>query len=332
MKKILITGGAGFVGYHLAKKEIDNGNEVTIIDNFERPNLDKEFNDLISRENAIFLKKDVSKEKTFKDLKVDYYDVVYHFAALNGTANFYKYPARVLKIGCLSTIFLLDWLSSHKKAPRTIYTSSSETYAGTTNIMKESFPIPTPEDIPLAIDDVKNVRWSYGASKLIGEVAFFSYSKMYGFDNFNVVRLHNIYGPRMGNEHVISQFIVRYLKNEFPFKIMGSDQTRSFCFIDDVLSALEKIVDSDIKKEIIHIGNDKEEIKIIDLAKTIFDIEQRKYNFDLQKAPDGSVMRRCPEIKKLKSLGMKEQISLKDGIEKTFNWYKEDYIKNYKKE
>ena len=67
MKKILITGGAGFVGYHLAKKEIDNGNEVTIIDNFERPNLDKEFNDLISRENAIFLKKDVSKEKTFKD-------------------------------------------------------------------------------------------------------------------------------------------------------------------------------------------------------------------------------------------------------------------------
>ena len=108
--------------------------------------------------------------------------------------------------------------------------------------------------------------------------------------------------------------------------------TRTFCFIDDVLSALEKIVDSDIKKEIIHIGNDKEEIKIIDLAKTIFDIEQRKYNFDLQKAPDGSVMRRCPEIKKLKSLGMKEQISLKDGIEKTFNWYREDYIKNHKKE
>lgn len=327
MNKILITGGAGFVGYHLAKKEADLGNEVTILDNFERPNLDKEFSDLILQDNVIFLEEDVSCEETFKNLKIDYYDVVYHFAALNGTANFYKYPAKVLKIGCLSTIFLLDWISLHKRVPKIIYTSSSETYAGTVKVMGDKFPIPTPEDIPLAIDDVKNVRWSYGASKLLGEVAFFSYSKMYNFDNFNIVRLHNIYGPRMGNEHVISQFIIRFLNNEFPFKILGSDQTRSFCFIDDVLDALERTVNSDMKKEIIHIGNDKEEIKIIDLAKIIFDIEQKEYNFDLHDAPAGSVSRRCPQIEKLKLLGMKEQTPLREGIEKTLHWYKENHLR-----
>jgi len=327
MNKILITGGAGFVGYHLAKKELSLGNEVTILDNFERPNLDKEFNELILQDNIIFLKQDVSREETFKDLRTDYYDVVYHFAALNGTSNFYNHPARVLKIGCLSTIFLLDWIALHKKPPKIIYTSSSETYAGTTNLMKDDFPIPTPEDVPLAIDDVKNVRWSYGASKLIGEVAFFSYSKMYDFDNFNIVRLHNIYGPRMGEEHVISQFIIRLLNEELPFKIMGSDQTRSFCFIDDVLESLERIVNSDVKKEIIHVGNDKEEIEILELAKNLFDIAGQEYNFDLQAAPPGSVQRRCPKIEKLKSLGMTTQVPLKDGLRETFYWYKNNYRK-----
>ena len=323
MKKIMITGGAGFVGYHLTKKEIASGNEVTIIDNFLRPNMDEQFRNLIAEERVIFLEKDISLEETFKSLKQDYYDIVYHLAAFNGTDNFYKYPAKVLRIGCLSTIFLLDWICNQNARPKVIYTSSSETYAGTTQVLKESFPIPTPENIPLCIDDVTNVRWSYGASKLIGEVAFYSYSKMYNFDDFNIVRLHNIYGPRMGNGHVISQFILRFLNEEFPFKIMGSDCTRSFCFIDDVLKSLDVIVESGAKKEIFHIGNDKEEIEILDLAKLLFDLQSKEYDFDIQPAPHGSVMRRCPNIDKLKSIGMTGQISLQDGLRQTIDWYKE---------
>jgi nucleoside-diphosphate-sugar epimerase len=325
MKKILITGGAGFVGFHLAKKEANNGNEVTILDNFKRPNMDEEFKNLISSSNVIFLQNDISDPQTFKNLKLDYYDIVYHFAAFNGTSNFYDYPAEVLKIGSLSTIYLLEWICSHNVRPLVIYTSSSETYAGTMKVMEENFPIPTPETIPLTIDDVTNVRWSYGASKLIGEVAFYCYSKSHNFDNFNIVRLHNIYGARMGNDHVISQFIIRFLKNEFPFKILGFEQTRSFCYIDDVLEGLEKISNFGIRKEIYHIGNDKEEIKIIDLAKILFDVAGKEYDFILQEAPVGSVSRRCPNIDKLKSLNIKEQISLKDGIRKTFEWYKENY-------
>ena len=325
MTKILITGGAGFVGYHLALKEANRGNKVTVIDSFERPNEDPEFKALVEHENVNFLQKDVSEENTFKVyLPLDHYDVVYHLAALNGTSNFYNYPAKVLKIGCLSTIYLLDWVSRHKKGkrPKVIYTSSSETYAGTANIQGDNFPIPTPEDVPLTIDDVRNVRWSYGASKLVGEVAFFCYSKMYDITDFNIIRLHNIYGPRMGFEHVISQFIKRFLDGERPFKIMGSDQTRSFCFIDDVLEAFEKITQSNMQGEIIHVGNDKEEILIANLAKIVFDIGEETYNFDEQPAPDGSVGRRCPNIDKLKSLGIKDQINLREGIETTFKWYK----------
>ena len=325
MNKILITGGAGFVGYHLAKREADLGNEVTVIDYFERPNLDSDFKELIARDNVIFLKKDLTLEQTFNELQTDYYDIVYHLAALNGTANFYNYPAKVLKIGCLSTIYLLDWVAAHKSRPKIIYTSSSETYAGTANIQGEDFPIPTPEDVPLTIDNVKNVRWSYGASKLIGEVAFYSYSKMYDINDFNIVRFHNIYGPRMGQEHVVCQFIIRFLKGERPFKIFGGDETRAFCFIDDALEALDKITNSKMQKEIIHIGNDSEEVLITDLAKIVFDIGGEEYNFNREPAPAGCVKRRCPDIKKLKSLGIKKQISLRDGVKETFKWYKKNY-------
>ena len=127
----------------------------------------------------------------------------------------------------------------------------------------------------------------------------------------------------MGNGHVISQFILRFLNEEFPFKIMGSDCTRSFCFIDDVLKSLDVIVESGAKKEIFHIGNDKEEIEILDLAKLLFDLQSKEYDFDIQPAPHGSVMRRCPNIDKLKSIGMTGQISLQDGLRQTIDWYKE---------
>ena len=322
--KALITGGAGFVGFHLANKLSDNlENEVTIIDNFERPNEDKEFSQLLAKENVKHLNLDLCDYKSFDKLPLDYYDEVYHFAALNGTSNFYNFPARVLKVGTFSTINILDWVAKHSKRPQIIYTSSSETYAGTAKILEQDFPIPTPEDVPLTIDDVSNVRWSYGASKLIGEVAFYNYRKSFGIENFKIIRLHNIYGPRMGSEHVISQFIERFLTGVRPFEIFGGSNTRSFCFIEDVLDALEKVRDKGTPGEIYHIGNDDEEISIEQLAKSIFDINEAEYDFIIHEAPEGSVNRRCPNIDKIKALGHNKKIALKEGLQKTFEWYGE---------
>ena len=321
--KALITGGAGFVGFHLANKLSDIlSNEITIIDNFERPNEDKEFARLLNKQNVKHLNLDLSDYRSFDQLPLDYFDEVYHFAALNGTSNFYNFPARVLKVGTFSTINILDWVAKHKEKPQIIYTSSSETYAGTAKILDQDFPIPTPEDVPLTIDDVSNVRWSYGVSKLLGEVAFYSYRKSWGIDNFKIIRLHNIYGPRMGNEHVISQFIERFLSGTRPFEIFGGSNTRSFCFIEDVLDALEKVKDKGKPGEIYHIGNDDEEIRIDDLAKLIFDINEEDYEFVVHEAPEGSVDRRCPNIDKIKSLGHRKKVALEDGIKKTFEWYR----------
>tara|TARA_Y100001938_G_scaffold150797_1_gene243490 strand:+ start:1805 stop:2800 length:996 start_codon:yes stop_codon:yes gene_type:complete len=320
-RNILITGGAGFVGYHLAKTLADENHNITIIDNFQRPNEDEMFLQLVSKDNVEHLKVDISSHDVYDNLEMNYYDVIYHFAALNGTANFYNHPEKVVKIGTLSTIYLLEWVAKHENRPKIIYTSSSETYAGTAKLLGENFPLPTPEDVPLTIDDVTNVRWSYGASKLLGEVAFYCYGQAHEITDFNVVRLHNIYGPRMGFEHVISQFIERYRNGERPLAVYGGSNTRSFCFITDVLAALSKITNEGIPREIYHIGNDKEEIRIDDLAKLLFEINEEKINIKVHEAPEGSVNRRCPNIDRLKSLGYENETSLKNGLKVTYDWY-----------
>jgi UDP-glucose 4-epimerase len=323
MKNILITGGAGFVGFHLASKLIGEGNKVSILDNFARPNEDEEFSNLQKNKNLTFIQKDAALESTWLDLPIDKFDIIYHLAALNGTANFYNHPAKVIKTGTLSTIYLLDYVSRHESKPKVIYTSSSEAYAGTAKLLEKDFPIPTPEDIPLTIDDVKNVRWSYGASKLIGEVAFYCYSKTYDIKDFNIIRLHNIYGPRMGFEHVISQFIKRFIEGETPFNIYGADCTRSFCHISDVLDAFDKITHYGEPGEIYHIGNDDEEISIHKLAEELFDLNNREHNFTIHDSPEGSVNRRCPNIDKLKSLGHTKKMELTEGLKQTYEWYYE---------
>ena len=325
-KKVLITGGAGFVGFNLCKELLNKNYEITIIDNFSRPNDDEDFVYVKEHQNTTFIKGDLTKRQTFESLPKNHFDYIYHLAAFNGTGNFYKYPDKVLKAGVLSMIYLLDWLSPQDKG-KILFTSSSETYAGTLNVLGEdNFPIPTPETIPLSIDDVTNVRWSYGSGKLVSEVALYCYRQATGFDRFSIVRLHNIFGPRMGFEHVVPQFVERIIKKEFPFKIYGGQETRSFCYIEDVLDSIIRIMESDkTNGEIINVGNDDEEVKIIDLAKMLFDIAGLDIEFDIQPAPDGSVSRRCPDISKLKSLGYEKINTLKNGLEKTYKWYTENY-------
>ena len=128
----------------------------------------------------------------------------------------------------------------------------------------------------------------------------------------------------MGFEHVIPQFVNRINKGENPFKIYGGDETRSFCYIDNVIEALVMIQESnETDGETYHVGNDHEEIKIIDLAEKLLDIAGVDFDFDIQPAPNGSVKRRCPNIDKIKKLGYKVKYSTDYGIEKTYDWYKD---------
>tara|TARA_X000001382_G_scaffold86407_1_gene61455 strand:- start:714 stop:1694 length:981 start_codon:yes stop_codon:yes gene_type:complete len=323
MKNVLVTGGAGFVGLHLTKYLLDNEYSVTLIDNFAREYNDQDYLRITSHQNCQTINGDITSKKLFDDLPKNHFDDIYHLAAINGTANFYNRPVDVFRVGVVGTINMLDWIVTQDKG-KILYTSSCEAYAGTMRMMKDDFPIPTPESIPLSVDDVSNVRWSYGAGKLASEVAFNSYKTQYDFNKFSIVRPHNFFGPRMGFEHVIPQFVNRINKGENPFKIYGGSETRSFCYIDNVIEALVMIQESnETDGETYHVGNDHEEIKIIDLAERLLNLAGVDFDFDVQPAPNGSVKRRCPNIDKIKELGYKVKYSTDYGIEKTYDWYKD---------
>lgn len=320
-KKALVTGGAGFIGYHLSKHLADQGYEVTILDNFQRAEEDKMFKDLIKKKNVKFIKADITLAETFE--KLGEYDYIYHLAAINGTNNFYSMPDKVLRVTVLGTINLLEWFVKQKKG-KLLFTSSSEAYAGALKILEDKFPIPTPENIPLVVDDPKNVRWSYGAGKILGEVALYAYAKAHNMNNFSIIRYHNIYGPRMGNEHVIPQFVKRVEKKESPFRIFGGEETRTFCYVEDGVRATQLVMENTATNgQIVHIGREDGEIKIIELAKKVFDIAKVNPEIEVLPAPEGCVMRRCPDTTKLRNLGFKAEISLAEGLSRTYEWYKD---------
>ncbi|GAA5817985.1 MAG: nucleoside-diphosphate sugar epimerase [Methanobrevibacter sp. CfCl-M3] len=326
MKKKLITGGAGFIGFHLAKCIYDIDSELTLIDNLSRGSIDDEFQEFIQKPNVNFINTDMTNTDFFDELG-DYYDEIYHLAAINGTKNFYLHPENVLKVNILSLMNMLEYINKDN-CGKFLFTSSSEVYAGTIEEYMESNYIPTKEDIPLSINDVFNPRFSYAGSKIIGELLTINILKSKNV-KFSIVRYHNIYGHRMGYDHVIPEFCKRIFIKMDPFPIFGGYETRAFCHVFDAVSATKLVMESDkTNGEILHIGNSSEEVEIIEVAKQLFDISGFNPTLDVQEAPSGSVKRRCPNTNKIEKLiGYKPKISLKDGLADVYSWYLKDFFK-----
>lgn len=343
--KALVLGGAGFIGYHLCKRLLDDGHEVCCVDDFSRGHYDNDFANI--DESSDLMKFD-RLDLTIEDIFVEHYetfqyyrpglllgifrefnpDVIFHLLAVNGTKNFYGKSCEVLEVNVLSLIYVLRMLNGEKYKGKFIWTSSSEVYAGNVDNL-----YPTPEVKNVSIEDVYNPRWSYAGSKIIGELLCINYSRQYDLD-INIVRPHNIYGPRMGYDHVIPEFILRVLEKEDPFKIYGNS-IRSFCYVDDfveglmILSKLGRVEDT-----IFNIGDDR-------FSKDMYSMAVRIYNrinkFDgcadydpvveILGLPEGSTNRRCPDITKMRKLGYDPKIMLDEGLERTIGWYKNDYKK-----
>jgi nucleoside-diphosphate-sugar epimerase len=236
-------------------------------------------------------------------------DIVLHLAAFNGTKYFYSQPFDVMTHNLLPTQYLLERYAG--KVSKFIFSGTSETYAGTTDIF--SYPVPTDEKVPLTISDVLNPRWSYGGSKIANELQVVGAHSQFGQD-FIIIRYHNVYGPEQ-TSHFIPEFIERIKKGDST--LHGYDNTRSFIYIDDAVSATIKIMfNNRCLNQIIHVGND-DEISIKELAEKIM----KKLNIDLElvlkSAPEGSTLRRCPDITKLKQLvNYKQTITIDEGISK----------------
>jgi nucleoside-diphosphate-sugar epimerase len=200
-----------------------------------------------------------------------------------------------------------------------ILASSSEVY--------QTPPVvPTPEDVPLSVPDPWNPRYSYGGGKIISELMAINYGRKH-FDRVLIFRPHNVYGPDMGNEHVIPQFILRMKElcesssGKITFPIQGSGkETRAFVYIDDFTEGLMLAIEKGKSMDLYHIGTE-DEVPIIEVAETVAEYFGREIEIKSGELQPGGALRRCPDISKLKALGYSPVVPLREGIFKSAEWY-----------
>jgi UDP-glucuronate decarboxylase len=320
MKRILITGAAGFIGYHLALRLADDREyQLVLADNFLRGKKDAEFQALLARPNIQMVEVDLTSVDSWKKLGQGF-DEVYHLAAILGVQNVLTRPYDVIRVNTLTTLHLLDWLRQGG-GRKILYSSTSEAYAWTQQF--HSLPIPTPESVPLSLTDLGNPRSSYAGSKVFGELAI-----THGCASTNIpfviLRYHNVYGPRMGYEHVIPELTKRILSGEDPLRLASADHTRAFCYVSDAVNATVAAIRTEgAYGQTLHIGNDQEEISIGDLAQRILSLLPVKPKVTAIASQD-PIKRRCPDISKARRLlHYQPQIKLDEGLKHTLDWYRQ---------
>ncbi|MEM6725378.1 MAG: NAD-dependent epimerase/dehydratase family protein [Bacteroidota bacterium] len=320
MKKACLLGGAGFIGMNLTKFLAENRDyELTIADNFFRGKMDDQLTALVEKHNIKVIEGDFTDPAAYQQFEDDY-DYFYMLASVVGVDNTLEIPHEIIRINTALIYNTLEWLKT-SKVKKVLYTSTSECYAGTIDAF--GYAIPTPEEIPLAIQDIGHPRFTYAVTKMLGESGFLNYSRIFDFE-VCIVRYHNVFGPRMGFKHVIPHLAQRFLKGETPFKVYGHDQTRAFCYITDAVEGTVMAMEHpESNMETYHLGT-MEEITIEELIKTSGEI----WGFDgeYENAPTypGSVARRCPDITKAREqLGFEPKVGWKEGLTTTLNWYRE---------
>jgi nucleoside-diphosphate-sugar epimerase len=317
MKKYLVTGGSGFIGSALVKRLLKDGNQVRVLDNNSRGNLRR----LEGVLNKIeFIEGDIRDQQTvFNACKG--VDSVCHLAYVNGTEFFYTKPELILEIAVKGMMNVIDGCLLHK-VEELVLASSSEVY-------QHAEKVPTDESTALVVPDVLNPRYSYGGGKIISELLAVNYGRNH-FKRVLIFRPHNVYGPDMGWEHVIPQFVFRMkdvidakTKNsegiDFPIQGTG-EETRSFIYIDDFCDGVACLLEKGIHNEIYHIGTE-DELPIKAIAKEIGSYFGTPVNILPGELLKGGTPRRCPDISKIRKLGFNPKTSLKTGIQKTADWY-----------
>ena len=313
-----VTGGSGFIGSALVKRLLKENNRVTVYDNNARGNINRL---PVDNKNLVFIEGDIRDIKNLIRSSKEATSFI-HMAAINGTDNFYNHPELVLDVGIRGMLAAID-ACRENGIKEFVLASSSEVY-------QTPIIIPTPENVPLVIPDIKNPRYSYGGSKIISELILQNYGKS-GFNRVLTFRPHNVYGPDMGWKHVLPQLIMRALelkrtiKNEtIPLKIHGDGtQTRSFIYIDDFIEALIMLLKNGQNFETYHIGTNHE-IAIKDLAYMIGDHLGIKIKLETSKNLLGETIRRCPDINKIRQIGFVPKVLLDEGLKRTICWYKKN--------
>ena len=303
-KTFLVTGGSGFIGSNICNLLIKKNCRVKIFDNNFRGSLNK----IKKIKGKIkFIKGDIRNMKILNNALKNT-DAVIHLAYVNGTKYFYSKPVLVLDIAIKGIMNVIDGCIKNKV--KELYLASSSEVYQTPN------KIPTDENEPLKIPNIFNPRYSYGGGKILTELVGIHYGKKY-FKKLIIFRPHNVYGPNMGNEHVIPEFINKFkLLKKNKFEIQGTgNEIRSFIYIEDFLTAFNIILSKGKHLNIYNIGT-SEKTKIKNLAYTLSKILNKKIILKNTTLRKGSTKIRIPNINKIRNLGFKPKFNLKKGLKK----------------
>lgn len=290
--KILITGSSGFIGQHLSQALKSQGHIITEAD----------------RTHGVDL-----TDKTQVDSLPDV-DMVVHLAAHNGTRHFYQRPLDVIRDAILPTQYLIDRYLG--RVQRFVFTGTCESYAGAVDLF--DWPLPTNETVPLVVADVTNPRWSYGGSKIVNELQVAAAQSQHGMP-YTIIRYHNVYGPGQ-RDHFIPEFWDRAKTGDLSLR--GWENTRSFMYVSDAIDATIGVMFSAAcENEIVNVGVD-DEISIRDLAQIIMEEAGITGDLVLEPAPEGSVKRRCGDVRKLhRLLDFQAKVDIRSGIRNTLASY-----------
>lgn len=304
--RIVVTGGAGFLGSHLCDRLLAEGHEVVAVDNFitgRRSNIAD-----IQTDRFSFIAQDVSKY-----IEVDGpVDFVMHLASPASPIDFERYPIQILKVGALGTHNALGL--ARAKGAGFFLASTSEVYGN---------PLvnPQPESYWGNVNPV-GIRGVYDEAKRFAESMTMAYHRIHGIDT-RIVRIFNTYGPRMrvDDGRVMPTFVAQALRGE-PLTVYGEgQQTRSFCYYEDLIEGFYRLVLSN-EHFPVNLGNPNE-ITILELAQTIIKLTNSSSEIDYKPLPQDDPRLRRPDISRAERiLGWRPRVTLEEGLSKTIAYFK----------
>jgi nucleoside-diphosphate-sugar epimerase len=317
--KVLITGGAGFIGGLLAKALAERGTEVHVLDNLSRGRPDAFLRGLQERHGVKLLQLDLTDATAIEHLARDY-DLIFHLAAILGVQNVLDRPYETLRDNVALLAHAIELAHAQKNLARFLFASTSEVYAG--SLLHLDMPVPTPESFPLALTALEHPRTSYMLSKIYGE-AMVTHSGL----PFTILRPHNIYGPRMGLLHVIPQLLEKAHRAApgTAIEVFSVDHRRSFCYIDDAVAMLIAAAQNPAcRDQVLNLGRETPDIAIGDLARIVIATLRKPLSIKPAPVTAGSPSRRAPSMARMTALtGVTARVPLEQGVDLTYAWYRD---------